>query len=63
MYAMGMTTLQFETHADHDPFTTSNEEAMRYVPSAWVETLDDEMRSYWTPIVLTWDDEDAMWED
>ena len=60
---MGMTTLQFETHADHDPFTTSNEEAMRYVPAAWVFDLDDEDRSYWTPIVLNWNDEDDLWED
>ena len=61
MYAIGMIT--YETHADHDPFTTSNEEAMRYVPSAWVEDLDDEDRSYWTPIVLNWNDEDDLWED
>jgi hypothetical protein len=58
---MGMIT--YETHADHDPFTTSNEEAMRYVPAAWVEDLDDEDRSYWTPIVLNWNDEDDLWED
>ena len=55
--------ITYETHADHDPFTTSNEEAMRYVPSAWVEDLDDEDRSYWTPIVLNWNDEDDLWED